>query len=173
MDVEYNNTRTLPGSIQAVKLEDKVFGANIGIYAVNSWAFSLKKGQEGQLIHNTTWNPPSSWAEANRTSSVRLSGVDLDNGVFTVVNVDSTEHWGFSTDTGQLLWGPTEPQYYLEMYQEAMAFIACGRYLTGTTSGIIQSRNITTGALQWTYNAKDVYHENPVGNNWLFALLLQ
>jgi hypothetical protein len=83
-----------------------------------------------------------------------------------VVYVDTRQHWGFSTETGEKIWGPTEPQNYLEVYQEAMAFIADGRYLCGTTSGTIYSYDVQTGQLQWTYNATDPFHTNPVGVNF-------
>ena len=73
----------LTGSAQALHLGDRVFGVEVGIYAVKSWAFSLKPGQEGALLFNTTWTPPTSWAESNRTSSVRINAVSLDDGVFT------------------------------------------------------------------------------------------
>jgi hypothetical protein len=157
----------LPGSVQAIKLGDKVFGLSVGLYTVSSWELSLKKGQEGQVIQNTNWAAPTSWAEANRTSSIRINAVDLDYNVFVVVNCDAREQWGFSTDTGQKIWGPTEPQNYLEMYQEAMAFSTRdGRLLLGTSSGIIQCRNITTGELIWTHAVIDPFHTNYVGVNW-------
>jgi outer membrane protein assembly factor BamB len=156
----------LTGSAQALHLGDRVFGADVGIYAVKSWAFSLKQGQEGTLLYNSTWVPPTSWAESNRTSSVRINAVSLDDAVFTIVNVDSCENWGFSTNTGQLLWGPTEPQPYLDIYQEAMSIIANGRYIVGAESGVIQAYNVTTGSLLWKYEVKDVFNENPVGVNW-------
>ncbi len=156
----------LPGSVQAIRLGDKVFGVDVSIYAVRSWAFSLKSGQEGTLIHNTTWTAPSTWAESNRTSSVRINAVDLDYNVFTVVNVDSRENWGFSVTTGQLLWGPTKPQNYLDIYQEAMSFIADGRYFAGAESGELQCYNVTTGQLIWTYKLEDPFDQNPVGVDW-------
>ena len=156
----------LTGSAQALHLGDRVFGAEVGIYAVKSWAFSLKPGQEGTLLFNTTWTPPTSWAESNRTSSVRINAVSLDDGVFTVVNVDSRQNWGFSTNTGQLVWGPTDPQPYLDQYQEAMSIIANGRYIVGAESGVVQAYNVTTGALLWKYEVKDIFNENPVGVNW-------
>jgi outer membrane protein assembly factor BamB len=158
--------KTLPGSAQAVALNDKVFGVDVGIYAVRSWAFSLKQGQQGALLFNTTWIPPTSWAESNRTSSVRITAVSLDYSIFTVVNDDSRENWGFSTNTGQLAWGPTAPQNYLDQYQEAMSIIADGMYIVGAESGIVQAYNVTTGKLLWAYTVKDVFNENPVGVNW-------
>lgn len=156
----------LPGSAQAVALNDKVFGVDVGIYAVRSWAFSLKQGQQGALLFNSTWVPPTSWAESNRTSSVRITAVSLDDGIFTVVNDDSRQNWGFSTNTGQLAWGPTAPQNYLDQYQEAMSIIADGMYIVGAESGIVQAYNVTTGDLLWAYTVKDVFNENPVGVNW-------
>ena len=47
-----------------------------------------------------------------------------------------------------------------------MSIIANGRYIVGAESGIIQAYNVTTGNLLWTYEVKDVFHENPVGVNW-------
>ena len=156
----------LPGSVQAIHLGDRIFGVQVSTNAVQSWSVSLKSGNEGSLIYNSTWNAPPSWGESNRTSSVRVNAVSLDDHVFTVVNVDSRENWGFSTDTGQLLWGPTPPQDYLDIYQEAMSIIVDGRYLVGAESGVVKCYNVTTGELLWTYNVEDPYDQNPVGINW-------
>jgi outer membrane protein assembly factor BamB len=159
----------LPGSVQAVALNDKVFGANVasaGPKEVGMWAFSLVKGQEGSLLFNTTWPAPAEWAQANRSSAVRVSEVSLQYGVMTVVNVDTLQHWGFSTNTGKYLWGPVQTHEYLDIYQEAMAFIVDGRYLAGAESGTISCFNATTGELLWTYTARDPYNESPMGTNY-------
>jgi len=156
----------LPGSLQAWALGDRAFGGLVNGTGVYSWAISLKPGEEGKLLYNKLWAAPSEWIEGARTNSARFSEVSLADKVFTVVYVDSRQHWGFSTDTGEKIWGPTEPQNYLEVYQEAMAFIADGRYLCGTTSGTIYSYDVATGQLQWTYNATDTFHTNPVGVNF-------
>jgi hypothetical protein len=47
-----------------------------------------------------------------------------------------------------------------------MSIIANGRYIVGAESGVIQAYNVTTGALLWKYEVKDLFHENPVGVNW-------
>jgi outer membrane protein assembly factor BamB len=156
----------LSGSAQAVTLNDKVFGAEVTPTVVRAWAFSLKKGQEGSLLFDKTWTPPAEWALANRTSAIRISETSLEAGVFIVVNVDTRQHWGFSTTKGEYLWGPIKQDNYLEIYQEAMAIIVDGRYLCGSTSGIISCFNVTTGEFLWNYAAKDVYHSNPVGVNF-------
>ncbi len=165
---EWNITipNNLPGSAQGFALGDKVFGGIVNGTGVYSWALSLKPGEEGTLLYTKTWAAPAEWIEGARTNSARFSEVSLDDKVFTVVYVDTRQHWGFSTETGEYIWGPTEPQNYLEVYQEAMAIIADGRYLCGTTSGTIYSYDVATGELQWTYNATDPFHTNPVGINF-------
>jgi outer membrane protein assembly factor BamB len=148
-------------------LGDRVFGASANTTAVTSWAFSLKPGQEGTLIFSNTWAAPADWAAGNVT--LRLEPETLDSmqyGVFVVTVHETRTHYGFSTTTGQFLWGPTPPQYYLDMYQDANGVIVDGYFISGTMSGIISCYNVTTGELLWKHGSTDYYSEARYSSNY-------
>jgi outer membrane protein assembly factor BamB len=156
----------LPGSARAVVLEDKVFGSRVTTTQIDSWAFSLEPGQEGQLLFNNTWNAPADWAAGNLT--LYVTPVNLEDEVFTIYISELRQHYGFSITTGQQIWGPTPPQYYLDYlgglsvrnrhYQ--------GMLISAQMSGIVYAYDITTGTLLWTYEATDQYSEILWANNW-------
>jgi outer membrane protein assembly factor BamB len=154
----------LPGSAQTVVLGDKVFGASASTTAVSSWAFSLKKGQEGALLFNSTWNAPADWAAGN--VSVSFKGVDLEADRFVVSVQETRQHYGFSASTGQLVWGPTEPQHYLDFLQTIPAYVVDGRLISGGMSGIAYCYNVTTGELLWSHAIDDPYSEIEWSNNF-------
>jgi hypothetical protein len=164
--IEWNITIPdgLPGSAQAIILGDRVFGGAVSNTEVDSWAFSLKPGQEGQLLYNHSWAAPSDWAAGG--ISVRLNSVSLDDGVFIVTTKETRQHWGFSTTSGEKLWGPTEPQNYLDMYQDCNGQIVDHIFLSGTMSGILSCYNVSTGELMWTHATSDVYNEMTWSNNY-------
>ncbi len=72
----------LPGSAQAYKLGDRVFGGLVNGTAVYSWALSLKPGEEGKLLYSKTWPAPAEWIQGGRTNSQRFSEVSLTEGCF-------------------------------------------------------------------------------------------
>ena len=166
LDWEVTIPTGLAGSAQSVVLGDKVFGASVTWTEVSSWAISLKEGQEGQLLFKNTWDAPAEWNENFRSGHVRLSAVSLADGVFTVFEADTREHYGFSTTTGDLLWGPTAPEHYLMQYAEGMANIEYGKLLSGSMAGIIYCYDVTTGELLWEYAAVDPYAEVTWSNNF-------
>ena len=154
----------LPGSAQNVVLGDRVFGASVNTTTVSSWAFSLKPGQEGTLLFNNAWKAPADWAAGN--VSATFKGVSLEDNVFVVSVKETRQHYGFNAQTGQLIWGPTEPQNYLDNYQEIPTYIVDGRVLSGGMSGIAYCYNLTTGKLLWTYAIEDPYSEIEWSNNF-------
>ncbi len=158
----------LPGSAQAVILGDRVFGASVSNTAVNSWAFSLKPGSEGALLFNTTWKAPADWVAGNVTTIFVPTCVSLKDNVFVVSIKETRQHYGFSATTGQLIWGPTEPQNYMDTYAERPINIIDGRIYSGQVSGIVYCYNATTGNLLWTYALADPYNQggDHLGQNW-------
>jgi hypothetical protein len=70
----------IPGSVQAAKVNDRVVGASITPTEVNMWAFSMKLGQEGQLLYNNTWKAPADWASGNQTIQWSTSSLEESCG---------------------------------------------------------------------------------------------
>jgi len=154
----------LPGSAQAFALDDKVVGVSVTNQGVVTWALSLKQGQEGTLLYNKTWNAPPSWTESNATISFRR--ISLEDGVFVVWMKETRQWWGFSTETGQLIWGPTEPEPYLNIYASSRDAIVLGKLLTVGYSGKVHAYDVKTGKVLWTYTAEDPYNEILWSNAW-------
>jgi outer membrane protein assembly factor BamB len=160
---------TLPGRTYAQFFEDRVIGAQSSLTAIQIWGLSLKPGQEGTVLFNKVWNPPASWAAGN-VSLPGMSGGFVAFGFEDKVAVlgvkETREYYGFSLETGEKLWGPTEPQHYLDQFFGDGRLIANGRYISVGIGGIAYCYDIKTGERLWTYEAHDPYNEFLWGNNW-------
>jgi outer membrane protein assembly factor BamB len=153
----------LPGSVRGVALGDRVVGSNVNLTDVNIWAFSLKKGQEGQLLFNNDWKAPTDWNAGNQTISwIRTS---LEDNVGIVDSKETMQYWGFSLETGQYLWGPTEPEQYLQ-YLGTSTAVAYGKFYSTYMCGIVYCYDIQTGKLLWTHAVTDPLNEILWSPNW-------
>ncbi len=146
-----------------VAVGDKIVGQTITATSVTTWGLSLKPGQEGQLLFNTTWQAPADWYTGNQTIS-RTAG-SIKDGLITVWSKETQQLWGFSTNTGNLLWGPTPAQDYLDMYGIHI-YIVDGMVYSQGMSGILYAYNANNGALNWTYTADDYYNQILWANQW-------
>ena len=170
--------RSLPGSSTTIFYGNRVIGGTIDQQAVRLWGISLLPGHEGAILFNNTWNAPSYWAEGNLTVSGFASGWvawSEEDMVGVMWIRESREHFGFSLETGDNLWGPTPPQYYLDSVEDSPADvrnIAYGNLYSASVSGIVYCYNVTTGERQWIYEAKDPYHEYLFANNWWLKPLM-
>jgi len=167
--IEWNVTipQGLPGGIRAV-LDDRILLSSDyrwsteeytirGDYSVRFACISTKPGREGALIFNTTWVPPEQWSSAVLIAS-------LEDGIFIVGVQEIRALLGFSLDTGQKVWGPTDPQHYLEIYticndRRGVCAIYNGKLYKGGMSGTLYCYDVKTGELLWTYEAEDPYNE--------------
>jgi outer membrane protein assembly factor BamB len=163
---------TYPGSINQVYLGDRIIGSQLSTTAVRMWSISLKEGQVGSLLFNTTWTPPAYWAEGNVTIS-GFGGGWMSWSQPDMISVlwlkETREHYAFSLEDGQNLWGPSEPQYYLDSIDDSSSSVRAivyGRLYSASVSGIVYCYNVTTGARIWTYEATDPYTEILWSNNW-------
>ncbi|MCW4000323.1 MAG: PQQ-binding-like beta-propeller repeat protein [Candidatus Bathyarchaeota archaeon] len=167
-------TGTLPGSITAFWMNDRVVGAQIASdrSAVRLWAFSLEPGTEGRLLYNTTWTPPKSWAEDEVTISGFSGGWvawSQEDHVGVLMVKETTEHFAFDLETGKFLWGPTEPTHYLDAIDDSAADvrnIAYGKLYVASVGGIAYCYDVKTGELLWTYEAKQKYTEYLFQDTW-------
>jgi len=165
------------GDIFAVREGEFIIGGTSGTNKVdeplelgNLWCLSLEPGKEGTLLWNRTFTPPydevpSTVTMAGGLFAVGIEGptVDPEDGVFLFKSAITREHWGYSLDTGELLWGPTEPEHsmnYYGMYEN----IYQGKLFSTGWSGELVAYNITTGEVLWNYTASTVGYESPYGN---------
>ncbi|MEM2099503.1 MAG: hypothetical protein QXU99_07190 [Candidatus Bathyarchaeia archaeon] len=165
----------LPGSIQTVFPGDRVIGSQITSTAVYLWALSLQEGSEGTLLFNETWKAPSEWVEGNLTISGFQGGwvaFSKESMVGVIFTKENRVHYGFSLENGKYLW-KTISTFYADAWSDTISFtfgpekvIAYDTLYAGGVGGIVYAFDIKTGALKWTYNASDPYHESYISNNW-------
>jgi hypothetical protein len=135
-------------------------GSNDGTTVVKGQlqTFSLEEGKEGQKIDDVEFVPPSTAGNV----SVSLTGVYPDDGVICFEASKTLKRWGYSLDTGEMLWeSDPEPQMnYYSMYDNYYK----GMLLSPSWGGVILAYNITTGDIIWNYTATNVGFESPYGN---------
>jgi hypothetical protein len=162
----------LPGSAQRIYLKDRIVGGTLSQTAVSLWGISLVPGQEGTLLFQNTWNAPAEWKEGNLTISGFAGGWvawSQEDRVAVMYIKETRQHYGFSLETGQYLWGPTEPQMYLDSIDDSVddvRNIAFGKFYSASVGGIVYCYDVKTGERLWTYAADDPYTEILWSNNW-------
>jgi len=162
---EWNITipKGLAGSVREVELGERVIGSNVNLTDVNIWALSLKPGQEGTLLYNTDWKAPADWSGGNQTISwVKTS---LEDNVGIVDSKETMQYWGFNLETGQYLWGPSEPEQYLQ-YLGTSTAVAYGKFYSTYMCGIVYCYDIQTGKRLWTHAVTDPLNEILWSPNW-------
>ncbi len=161
----------LQGSVRAVYFNDRVVGANIGSEEVSVWGINIEPGKEGQELFNTSWEAPEDWSTGNQSISWAADSEESLVGVLW--SKELRQHYGISLESGDLLWGPTPSQYYLDMYEGTMLtshLMAYGRLYASGVAGILYCYNATTGDVLWNYKATDPYTEYLFGNNWWLGI---
>ena len=166
--IQWNKTipTGLPGSVNYYVAQDIALGwyrASTNNPPFTVWAISLKPGQEGQLLYRKTYDAPP----GNVTISIgRVSPADR---VFTIWCKEDRTHYGYNLDTGNYLWGPTEPEFYLS-YLETWSIIYNGKLYTHGTKGIVDCYNIQNGEKLWSYAAIDPLSEILWSDNWIIRV---
>ena len=126
------------------------------------WAISLKPESRGQLLWKKDYPAPP----GNQT--IQIGPMSLEEGVFIIRNKETLTYSAYDIDTGNMLWGPTEPVGYWMMYG-TIADIAYGKlYVTGW-SGVVHCYDLETGNQEWEFSlgatgTETVYPNWPVGS---------
>lgn len=120
---------------------------------------SLEPGKEGTLLWNRTFTPPSSAGNI----SISMGTVDPEDGVFLFSCSQTRQRWGYSLETGQMLWGPTTSESQINFYGMSTS-IYQGKLFSYGYGGELIAYNIKTGEIIWNYTAKNVGFESPYGN---------
>jgi hypothetical protein len=156
----------LPGSLCTYFLFDRILGStSSGLLVdpsteVTSWAISVAPGHEGALLFNKTVSITQEpvtgvWCDAS-----------IEDKIFVVSAKENRRYYGFSLDTGDLVW-TTEPETYLSFYDKWFGpAIGYGKFYTGRASGIVTCYDLATGNKLWTYNVRDEYAEILWSNNF-------
>jgi outer membrane protein assembly factor BamB len=159
------------GNILAIEPDQYVVGGVQGehnsttIIQGNLWALSLKPGQEGTLLWNITFTPPetvvpdimkqelgaNNFAWFKHRKDVGLDGIDLADGVFTFAEGATLQRWGYSLETGKMLWGPTAPESAFNFFDSMPNVFYEGMLISWGYSGVVTAYNVTTGQFLWNY----------------------
>jgi outer membrane protein assembly factor BamB len=159
----------LPGSVSEVRYGDRAVGQDITLDSVTTWGFSLKPGQEGQLLFKKTWTAPSEWETGGVSVSATARSL-VEGDMVSVLWVKETRMlYGFSLETGDFLWASAEPEDYLNIYGKDTK-IAYGKVFSTGVSGIVYCYDAQTGELLWKYYASDPYTEILWANQWWMAI---
>ena len=161
----------LPGSADYYALYDYVIGYSRSTYTFGGssfnnppftfWAISLKPGEEGTLKFLKTYDAPP----GNVTLGYTRYGTG-DNRAFIIHIKEDGTNYGYDLDTGEYLFGPTEPPEQYLSYLETWTIIYDGKFYTHGTKGIVDCYDLYTGVKQWSYEAADHLSEILWSNNW-------
>ena len=124
------------------------------------WKLSLVDGQEGQLLWEKEFTPPSSAGEA----SVSFTGVFAEDGMFCFDSQRQLKRWGYSLDTMQQVW-ESEPETQFQYYGFSENSYNGILYSYGY-GGIITAYDIKTGDVLWTYEATIEGFESTYGGRY-------
>jgi outer membrane protein assembly factor BamB len=114
------------------------------------------------------------WGPINETitpyTAVTIGGAD--NGVFTEYTQETGSYSGFSATTGKQLWGPVKVFTDSWSYYGSTSVGANGYLYAFDVAGYVVALNITTGAIEWTWNTGSSGTETPYNTwpLWLYVL---
>ncbi len=151
-------------TIRAVRVDDAIYGGSTGtnneagVTPGILWKMSLKPGEEGTILWNKTFTPPSS--AANRT--ITQAQVDPEDGVFIFESAQNRTRYVYSLDTMQLLWEskPESPWNFYGLSEN----IYQGKLITWGYGGELIAYDIKNGNILWNYTSKPIGLESWYGN---------
>jgi hypothetical protein len=161
-DGGYEWNVSIPADLQGginIVLDDRLIGSS-GMVSLgwgtsstaSVWALSLKPGQEGTLLWKHDVNPSAN----NETWG--LEAASLEDGVYIMSNKEARTFYGYSLDTGKLMWGPTEAGNQWDMYS-TNCVIAYNKLYTYGYGGVLRAYDVKTGDFLWNYTAPAIGHE--------------
>ncbi len=111
------------------------------------YGFSLKPGQEGQLLWSKTRD-----ATGNRTLMITAArGTVATQGIYTALLKETKEYIGYDAYTGNELWKTEPVESDWAIYQMGGQAMAYGKFYTATYSGEVNAFDLTTGETAWSY----------------------
>ena len=147
-------------TIRYVKVDDIMVFSNIatsynGRYGTNDpytfGAISLKPSTRGTLLWMTNYSAPQPQTNTIGITRVYLT-TDIVNRVFLLRDKETLINYGYSIDTGSLLWSTNPIQQVPDWeYFSTSGFTAYGELLYSGFGGILYAFNTKDGSLLWTY----------------------
>ena len=146
-----------------------ILGAGTGMYANYGWnpgwlmkvAIDMGNGQQLWLKNQTD--------QIAFAASMMIPGAS--NGTYAEYTKETFTFSGYSTSTGEKVWGPTEPMVNpLAYYDQTSAICAYGKLYTWTFGGEVYCFDMTTGAKIWNWSTGDTGANTPYGVNPLWII---
>ncbi len=122
--------------------QDTYYGGNW--FGANITCISTKPDSMGQVLWAKHFDAPP----GNVTRD--LVALDQENGVFIFEDRETQTHTGYSLETGNKMWGPTEPVDQYDYFRSTTR-CAYGNFYFGGYGGILYCYDTKTGDLKWTY----------------------
>jgi len=138
---DYNPDRIIISDLPAMML------TYTPIESFRVWCISIKQGEEGRLLWKKTYNIKTDFVEDGQ---INWGAFSLEDKVFTIWCPQTRQHWGFSLDTGEKIWGPTKSQPSWDFTVATVHAIAYGRLFSFGMAGVLHCYNVSTGELLWT-----------------------
>ena len=99
-----------------------------------------------------------------------IASVDYDSQTFQLLCKETSQIWTYSLTTGAILWGPTSSFYAMDFYGLSANVYYGQLVIVSQYGGWMAGYNVTTGTLNWVYNATSVGFESAYGNNMPLSL---
>jgi len=124
---------------------------NLGTEDYSVWALNLKPGREGELLWKRDYTSTSG-------ATLEMGPASLEDGVFVIRSVESLNYFGYDINTGEKLWGPSEPQTAWDFTVGTNHVIAYAKLFSVGWGGIVYAYDVTTGERLWKYEIADPYY---------------
>jgi outer membrane protein assembly factor BamB len=144
-----------------------ILGAGTGMYSMYGWnagwlmkvAIDMDNGQQ-LWLKNMTQTPFA--------ASMMIPGAS--NGTYAEYTKETFTFSGYSTATGEKVWGPSEPMINpLAYYDQTSAVCAYGKLYTWTFGGEVYCFDMTTGKKIWNWSTGETAN-TPYGVNPLWII---
>jgi len=125
-------------------------GTQQGPYTFFTVNLNASKGAIGSIRWMKTYDPPAG------NITLLQEPVDFQTRVFTFSYQETIQWVGYNLDTGEKLWGPTDPQGSWDYYgnpgvSQLPGVIAYGNLYDSSFGGVLYCYDDLTGDLKWTY----------------------
>jgi outer membrane protein assembly factor BamB len=161
--------------------EDRVIFGNVSKAGVTLTGISLDTENRGYpLFNRRTWDSPPEWQDIGVTASQSgWAGFSDEHNVAVYWTKENRVNYGFSTETGKLLW-QTEPQIYADAWGGVSSsrdvpekIIVHNKLIEASVGGVVYCYDVETGKILWTYEAtsKTTEYQVMTGNWWLIPVI--
>lgn len=150
------------GSILEVREDEFLIGGTSGkknaTHTIEGtlWALSLEPGNEGTLLWEITFVPPETRPDefypVGTRAGVQGPYVYPEDGVFVFRDKEELVWFGYSLESGEQIWGPTEEEA-AQNYYSTSSNVYNGMLITYGYGGELRAYNLQNGETLWKYQA--------------------